>query len=454
MDGLEHFKQDFAGLSIETCSITIAYVGRLDNDSPRIAELWSASVVAGPIPLDESADFQVRAEELVAGRVALNRQTGSHLAHVIHEGALGRLAVDGIQLVMPGVHSHDPPTNRVSQPATRDTWFNQPALRITSKSPVQPYSGLQLARLENALRRAAPPFDGMGDLLGNLGLRNVVGTGQPAQLEIVVSPPVDLLLDACSLADDALHLELISNRLFPSDQIHIAVVGLPTTVRRRLQVAEQTVWNPVPDDRGFLRGLVTLSLPDCHSALVMLSAGNTLVRRQFIADISKAQNNRLLAVQAFDEGLKKLRERLLDPARDSRGFERAVCQLVFLLGFNSNQQLEEEAPDIIVSTPAGRIVVVECTVKTSDLASKLGKLVDRRTRLAKALAAQGHTLPVIALLVSQQAREQIVEADLIKRNQVLLATLEDLSRGLDRLRVPQDPDVLLADALQVQSAGQ
>jgi hypothetical protein len=108
---------------------------------------------------------------------------------------------------------------------------------------------------------------------------------------------------------------------------------------------------------------------------------------------------------------------------DPSKFEQGVAALLFMLGFAPALPIETNSPDIVVATPTGRVAVVECTIKTADFATKIGKLVDRRTSLSKALAAADIPFQVVALLVCRQPRDQMVATneDLTAKNVLLLA---------------------------------
>ena len=132
---------------------------------------------------------------------------------------------------------------------------------------------------------------------------------------------------------------------------------------------------------------------------------------------------------------------------DSVKFEHGVASLCFLLGFTPSVQLETDAPDLVVATPGGKLILVECTMRTSDIATKIGKLVDRRGSLSKHLAASGHPAEVNAVLVCRSPVDQLpAQATEAARNMVILLTNEDLLAAFDRVRSPVDPDEVLAGA--------
>jgi hypothetical protein len=189
-------------------------------------------------------------------------------------------------------------------------------------------------------------------------------------------------------------------------------------------------------------------MEEADSVLVMLMIGSSTVRRQWLVDSQKARNQRLAATLHFDKDLKMVRRALLE-ANDSATFERGAASILFLLGFSPAIQLETDAPDLIVATPAGRLAVVECTTRIADFQAKVGKLVDRRASLEKHLTATGHVgFPPVAALICRLPKDQIAAlVDDIRAHKVILVTGEDIEASLNQMRFPNNPDKMLADKL-------
>ncbi len=221
--------------------------------------------------------------------------------------------------------------------------------------------------------------------------------------------------------------------------------GLPG----RRQIAEEISWGEQRDGAGV--GLVEIDGQGAGSALAMLTLGQVTVQRQWFVDPERASNHRLLAAQHFDGDLKMLRRGVFE-LTDAAKFEAAVANLLFLLGFSAAVQLETDSPDLLVTTPAHRMLLVECTVKTADINTKLGKLVDRRASVAKLLKVANYPFDVAAALVCRQPREHIAaHADQIRAHGVILVTAADLSDAFQRLPFPPDPDALLSQAVTALS---
>jgi hypothetical protein len=153
-----------------------------------------------------------------------------------------------------------------------------------------------------------------------------------------------------------------------------------------------------------------------------------------------------MAVQHFDTDLRKIRSAVLE-APESAKFEQGVAALLFLLDFSPVLQIETDSPDLVVTTPGGQLVLVECTTKISDFSVKLGKLVDRRGSLSKSLAGAGHPPEILAVLICRSPRDQIAaHEDELRTHKIRLLAREDLQDSFDRVRHPNDPDKIVSDA--------
>lgn len=201
-------------------------------------------------------------------------------------------------------------------------------------------------------------------------------------------------------------------------------------------------------DGMFREGRLTERREGVDGALVMLSVGGYPVRRQWVVGGHRAKGVREAAVQAFDHGWEKLRDNLINQ-RDSRGFEKAVATLAFLLGFQVAAYTDGEAPDLVLFAESGRVILVECTLKTSVVRSKMGKLVDRRGAVSDHLSKIGTAANVVCLLVCQSTRERIlVEEEDLKKASVLLVAQENLNNLLMRIGSNTSADKIL-DAVLV-----
>jgi hypothetical protein len=233
--------------------------------------------------------------------------------------------------------------------------------------------------------------------------------------------------------------------------IRLAVRAVPPNgLQGRLQIADKIDWRELSD--GLFEGTVEIPLPDATAALSMLLVGSETVRRNWFLNPTNAPNYRFAAVQQFDAELRMIRQGLFEDS-DSRRFEIAVAALLFVLGFSAAVQLETNSPDIVVATPTGRIVLVECTTRIADVGSKIGQLVDRRGALQKTLRAGNRAVDVTAALVCRLPRDQIAaKMGDIRAMGIMLVAAEELNEALTRAQLSADADQFLTQALQLLAA--
>lgn len=425
-------------------SIDLRYMA---YQSASMSHLLEASITLNPLPILQETTFRIEAGIICAGQLQLSTRPKKQLFAALN------LAMDGAIHVVDrsfGLNTEQP-LDFYSEMIHRDRWYCDLHLQVIDRSAPQP-TPIEGANIDGALRRSSPPFDGLTDLSRWLGLADPRSHVVPS-IKIRVGPPVDLIFPSgCSLENGLLRLTLHAHPQFDEAKIGLAVLAVPgNALASRMQVASEIKWSRVRNGRR--EGIALIRLDQADSALVMLMIGETTVRRQWFVDATRARNNRLVAMQNFDKDLHRVRQAVLEPS-DSMKFEVGVAALLFLLGFSPAVQLETDSPDLVVATPGGKLIVVECTTKIADFSQKLGKLVDRRVALSKALQNSGHYSRVDAILVCAQPRDQIaVSADELNSHQVLLVTKFELARGFEQLRMPSDPDELLDGAVAKLAQG-
>lgn len=419
-------------------STDIRFIARIEDDGQH---LWDASVALYPLQPKQDISFQINCSNIIIGHIQKFHSTKKSLIELLTKAASGVLPVFDKELFLPGKQ----PFSCYSEMNHRDRWFSELHLQVSGQqTPL--LSQTALISIDNALRSAEPPFDGLNDAVSWLGLRAPdMGSNYPT-INIRVGPPIDLIFDQCELSSDELELTLHAHPKFDLSTIGLALRTVPGDgLNTRMQVASKIKWGRVRNKRR--EGKARIHLQNADSVLVMLMIGHSTVRRQWLLDPTRARNNRLLAIQSFDKDLRMVRQAVLGSS-DSSKFEKGVAALLFLLGFSPALQLETDAPDLIVTTPSGRLVIVECTTRIADFASKIGKLVDRRGALSKSLSASGHPAKVYSVLVCRLPRDQIsAHAEDAHTHKTILVAGEELEKSFERVRFPSDPDRLLDDAL-------
>lgn len=410
------------------------------SHSPQGYSIWEAAIYFNPLPPLQDLNMIVDCDRVIVGQQQLNNQKKSKLFGLINNAINGVLEIPGKTLELP----RDRSLYLYSEMSNRDRRFYDLHLFVGGAvRPNPPQS--ELALIDNALRAATPPFDGLSDILHWLNLSNPASDSRSSGINLRVGPPVDMIINESTLREDKLHLVLHAHPKFETRHVGLAVRGVPEDgLHSRRQLSGEIRWSRVKNGRKI--GEVDVQIKGTDSAVVMLMIGSSTVRRQWLVDATKARNHRLVAIQNFDKDLKRIRQAVLENA-DSAKFENGIAALLFLLGFSPSVQIETDSPDLVVATPFGRIALVECTIKIADFSEKVGKLVDRCGALTKALQASRHPAKVAAVLVCRQPRDQIAaQVEELRTHNVILLTREDLEAGFEQLRIPNDPDKMLNDA--------
>lgn len=428
----------------EGYSIDIRYLADIRDDG---AQILDASIALNPLPPKNDLSFQIESSTFAVGQIQRLAQSKKSLIRLLTLATTGKLELPSRVLSLLYGEAYE----FRSEMSHRERWFSELHLLVMGSLRPAP-STTVLANIDNLLRGSQPPFDGLSDAARWLGLSAPGISSYPRSIAIRVGPPVDMIFDECALSDDHLTLTLHAHPKFDVNHVGLAVRAAPGIgLQARKQVAREIKWGRVRSGRR--EGVAQIQIENADSVLAMLMIGTETVRRQWFLDPTKARNNRLLAVQHFDKDLRMIRQAVLESS-DPTKFEQGVAALLFLLGFSPSVQLETDSPDLIVTTPGGKLVIVECTTRTSDFASKVGKLVDRRGALSKSLAASGHPAQVISVLICRLPRDQIaVHADALRGHNTILLAGEDLAAGFGNVRFPTDPDRML-DAAQARVSGE
>lgn len=434
-------KNGFLGSAVDwvcdSYSLGIHYIASHDQAQINIID---ASFFLYPLPPEPVDNFSIRAGNLVAGREVLTGLKKAELLARLDDAVNGIVKANGIRLALPNSSSLE----YYSDIPNRDSGFSELHLRVMgTRQPFMPHSELRIS--EDALRQSTPPFDGMTDLCTWLQLNDARINGQAPSINLRIGPPVDILFSETTVNDNNLFLTLTAHPKFDTSNIKLAVREFPGKgIKTRIQTADKIKWGRAV--KGQRLGILKLKLVNANSILAMLNLAGRTVRRRWFDDPEKAVNTRYVATQLFDKDLKQLKIALLD-STDSVKFEKGIASLLYLLGFSSAIQVETQAPDIIVSTPGGRLAIIECTTKISDFQNKLGKLVDRRNGLFSQLEATGHNIQVDAFLACSLPKGQIAVDDRqLTQHRVTLLTRENISNAFDLLRTPTSPDEMLARA--------
>lgn len=419
--------------------LDIRYIATPSADSPT---LISAAIGLYPMQTKIDNSFCVHTPNIWVGQIQRYPLKKSEIEQILRAAIDGSIAISDMSLRLGG----NPPFDYYSEMTNTNRWFSELHLQVSGGAISMPSPQSRLD-MDNVLRAAEPPFDGIQDAVNWLHIDAAALNGGRPVITVRVWPPVDLVFERSNLLEDELSLEFHAHPSFNTERMNLAIRGEPSSdLSSRKQLAQSITWQGVADGKRV--GTLQTSLPNADSALTMLLIGESTVRRQWFVDATKARNRRWMVTQHFDSDLQKLRNAVLTPV-ESRKFEQGIASLLFLLGFSPVVPIETDAPDLIVTTPRGQLVIVECTTKIADFSSKVGKLVDRRGSLSKALSSARHPSDILAVLICALERDQIAKSkEELQEQKVLLLTREDLVASFDRVRHQTDPDTIVTAAFE------
>lgn len=401
---------------------------------------WLTSLLIEISPVDNSQfrSFKISGKYIKAGQIEMRGVGWNGLHAIIDKALAGRLEIEE------SIYAIRSPDLVVESDMQQLDRFICPLhIKVSVEEP-KTNEIFDFTSIDAELRKNELPFDGLSDLAGWLGV-NDIARNAISESRIIVRPPVDLVWDQSSLHDGKIVLSFIAHQNLTVDRFTVAVRAFPGEgLASRKQVAERIVWEV---EAGYKVGTVNFELPKVDTAMVMLMFGNATVRRQFFIDPEKASNARYLAVKTFDKNMEKLDANLFGD--NSKRFEEAVDLLFFILGFSSVRLLGTDGPDIIVCSPSGQIVIIECTISISGFSEKLGKLVNRKSAMERALAQAGQATSTRALLITAQRTSDVASKhEELVRFGVRLVAREDLEKLVDRLSAAIDPEQILLDLAQ------
>lgn len=254
--------------------------------------------------------------------------------------------------------------------------------------------------LDWALRGAAPPYDGLGDLIIDFGLPQIA----PA-ISVHLIAHCATMIEASSRVEGGkatLILALASGLDSTLAAAGLLVWNQRVLDRRHIPSAEFS-WR---QEAGRQVGEVTIDVPVGAALHCFAGYAGIAHHRYWIADPSMSQNARRATFEGVGLGLKTISDVIADARADrgtARRFEGAVASLLWLLGFSpahlGDTPSMQDAPDILVATPSGHVALVECTtgmVKQDKLLNLRARANAVRQRLDASNLRALRVLPVLA----------------------------------------------------------
>jgi hypothetical protein len=309
---------------------------------------------------------------------------------------------------------------------------------------------------DTELKAASPPFDGLTDVVTDVGL--ALSGGDLCTLEAVALNCAEVDVTS-AVHESTAHLGV----LLPADlREELVTVGAKVFSERKCVSREgwkgsELTWTTSGPVK---KGSKTLEVPRGSAVQSFVSYAGVFQQQWWFTDPTVAQNARLPTVGAFDPELRCLKEFLLDldQARRNPNFEAGVTILLHLLGFSAVHlggiRRLSDAPDVLVATPTRHTAVVECTTGFPDekYTMLLGRAQAIRARLDQAGLSSLRILPVV---VTCKPRAEIQSAlQEAARLRIAVVCREDLQSALDRVAFVADPESMYNQLLDSLEGGQ
>lgn len=311
------------------------------------------------------------------------------------------------------------------------------------------------AKLDWELKAAEPPFDGLWDLLGEVGMP--IPEGDMCSMDVVLLNVAEVAASSSVAGTKATLDVIMSPRLSPRDmRIGYKVFQHRNLVRRESQAGTVLAWQ---ERDGMSVGRFELEVPEGAVLQVFLSYGHEAQQQYWMVDQNSLPNPRLSAYSLFDKDLEVLRDFLFESSQPrknpQRDFEDGIAALLFILGFSNvnlgGMQRLQEAPDGLCCTPSGEYAIIECTTGHPDRDDKLSKLFTRALALRGTMDRVGlQQRKLLSVLVTALARNEIPDAELTKAAEMRILVLckEDLEAAVQRAAFGENADRIYAQAIE------
>lgn len=428
--GYECWKSSVASLSVQCFAI-------------KKEEGWilsKAQIFLGPVKFNTEEEELIKTKSVFAANVQKNIH-GHELDNFILDFLKGAFRICDEVLRFPNLKDVSFYSRRNDYEAI--VFDKVLEIRSTSRK-VSLYDDVPLYQINNELRANQIPYDGLSDLLRHLNFKDTRYTTD-CEAELTMFAP--LAVSKCEIEASGVTLNFVSHTDLLVEEISVGlVVRNDKQALKRVNITDQIQWEKNGDN---LIGLVVLKWECITAVQVLLNfAGESVLRSVFINEKNRP-NPRLSKYLAFDPDLRQLKSAIGSRSRDSDSLEKALAVLAWLYGFSPSPIMETDAPDLVIESQAGGIVLVEATTSVRDIRAKAGKLVDRRFHLIDRLALEPFNHRVLAVLAVNLPKEQIAnDMEYFVKNKVLLLTGEDLNGALEDLNFPKKPDEIIDEAIK------
>lgn len=426
------------------------------------ATILQARVIISPAPFDETPPIPLDAKPYWAASEA-GECNSKELLRMVREVSKGYLDLSSFDAELfyeegrPLALDYYPTT----PPAFHDdpTSTRMPALRVSGETRRSILARVvEQDPLDWKLRASDPPFADLDDVLGYFGLPSMAQAGEKSHIEVWLRSPV-MIDQRSSFEGSTATARLSAARSIDRKKVVLGYRGIGGSkgvVRGRIFSSAGT-WGV---KEGRLEGEFKIEVGDAVTVQFFLTYDAMAIQQWWVANPERHVSPRYALHSAFDPRLTMLKRLALETKKtETRNFEDGVAILLGLLGFSVTQfgrhTRLSDGPDILAYTPAGRVLVVQCTLGQPNQGDTVERVLRRAETARKALAAADwpgvRVLPAIVTALSESDLESQI-ADAEKRG-VAVAAFETVYDAFDQASIIQNPDELfrrIADRLAVR----
>ncbi|MFN3913217.1 hypothetical protein [Hyphomonas sp.] len=324
-----------------------------------------------------------------------------------------------VGISLPDRHIEMRPSERGDRLSTHFVEYDRGPSADT-KSAVLRVHGSRFEQLESKdaldihLMAADEPFASFQELLNEYSVADPGGSGN--YLEIFANVPCVIDRPSSSLSSGR---SVIVLNCLPGLDVEKIKIGLQIfdhqSVQRRSISGARLSWAPADTLK---RGTFIEEAPSTSVVRVFVSYADELMNHVWLSDPDRSLNVRRGIHSTFDPRLELIQNMLSkspESRQDSREFEAAIGWLFWMLGFNpiawhASKRLSD-APDLVVQSDDGRILVVEATIGTLKQENKLPLLLERTQRIRQALESV-NVRPTIVPIICTALEDDAIGIDL------------------------------------------
>jgi hypothetical protein len=307
--------------------------------------------------------------------------------------------------------------------------------------------------LDWSLKTAREPYDGLAELLRELGLAE--HASQRYTLDVVALPPVEVSVRSAVRGEEATVGIWMPKGLNKGPaSLHYRILSRNAPTVRASLPARQLTWTR---DANANIGTTEIRVPRGAVVNCVASYASVGHHSYWFADPAHIPNPRVQALTATDAALEALKATLTSDAvkgSAAKQFETAVAAVVWAYGLAPVQtdyaEQTKDGPDLVAVAPGGGVAVIECTVGLLKAQNKLANLARRAVVIRERMQSAALVPPTVLPVIVSRLRRAEVEAELDAATEagVLVLTRENLEAAMNEALLLKDGDAVFRQGLE------